>query len=134
MSLMMLGMMTLSCFAQAKTETTPNSKNFVNRFDTFVKKVATCDTLSKAQKAELSNTYDLYLAEYKVVKDSLSDDEVRQYSKSKAVYQKSMARIFVRKTSNDVADTAEEVGKNVSKFFKKTKKKVQGAVEGFKEN
>lgn len=111
-----------------------DSKTYTARFEKFVNDVAACDTLSKERKEEVVNTYKDFLAEYKVVRDSLSDEDVRICSKAKVKYQKAQARIFVNHTSDNVADTAEGVGNSVSKFFKKTKKKVQGAIEGFKEN
>ncbi len=113
---------------------TPDSKTYAVRFEKFATEVAARDTLSKEQKAKYVAAYNGYLEEYKVVKDSLSDDDVRKCSKSKVVYQKAMARVFVSNASKDVTETAEGVGDKVSKFFKKTKKKVQGAIEGFKEN
>lgn len=126
------------CFAQSQVATakavTANSKTYAARFEKFVNEVAACDTLSKAQKDKVTETYRVFLAEYKVVKDSLSDEDVRLCSKAKVKYQKAQARIFVVNTSNDVSDKAEGVGKNVSKFFKRTKKKVQGAIDGFKDN
>ena len=123
--------------AQASVQDAPqfsDSKTYAMRFEKFVDSVAACDTLTSAQKEKTAATYRAYLNEYKVVKDSLTDEDVRAYSKCKVKYQKAMANIFVKKTSADVADTAEEVGSKVSKFFKKTKKKVQGAIDGFKEN
>lgn len=123
--------------AQASVQDTPqvsDSKTYAIRFEKFVDSVAACDTLTSAQKEKTAATYRAYLNEYKVVKDSLTDEDVRTYSKCKVKYQKAMANIFVKKTSSDVADTAEEVGSKVSKFFKKTKKKVQGAIDGFKDN
>lgn len=123
--------------AQASVQDMPqasDSKTYAARFEKFVDSVAACDTLTSAQKEKTAATYRAYLNEYKVVKDSLTDEDVRAYSKCKVKYQKAMANIFVKKTSSDVADTAEQVGSKVSKFFKKTKKKVQGAIDGFKEN
>ena len=122
----------LSVSAQSSKDSA--SQTYVKRFEKFVNEVAACDTLTSKQKKEASSTYRAYIDEYKVVKDSLSDEDVRAYSKCKVKYQKAMANIFVKKTSSDVADTAEEVGSKVSKFFKKTKKKVQGAIDGFKDN
>lgn len=116
------------------TQQTSDSKTYATRFEKFVDSVAACDTLTSAQKEKTAATYRAYLNEYKVVKDSLTDEDVRSYSKCKVKYQKAMANIFVKKTSSNVADTAEEVGSKVSKFFKKTKKKVQGAIDGFKDN
>lgn len=111
-----------------------DSKTYAGRFAKFVDKVAACDTLSKVEKDSISEVYRKFLDEYKTVKDSLSDEDVRICSKAKVKYQKAQARIFVVNASNDVSDTAEGVGKSVSKFFKRTKKKVQGAIEGFKDN
>lgn len=111
-----------------------DSKTYAARFEKFVNHVAACDTLTSAQRDEVANTYTQFLEEYKQVKDSLSDEDVRICSKSKVKYQKAKARIFVNNTTDSVADTAEGVGNSVSKFFKKTKKKMQGAIEGFKEN
>lgn len=126
MGLIFLGTLPLWCVAQSKT--------YAARFSKFVNDVAACDTLSAEQKVKMADTYKSFLAEYKVVRDSLSDEDIRICSKAKVKYQKEQARFFVSKTSDDVADTAEGVGKSVSKFFKRTKKKVQGAVEGFKKN
>ena len=112
----------------------PDSKTYAVRFGQFVDGVAKCDTLSNRQKSEISNEYKKFIAEYKAVNDSMSDEDIRSCSKQKVRYQKAMARIFVNNTADDVSDTAEGVGKSVSKFFKKTKKKVQGAVDGFKSN
>lgn len=122
----------LSVSAQVAKNT--DSGTYVKRFEKFVNGIAACDTLTSKQKQEAATTYRAYLDEYKIVKDSLSDEDVRTYSKCKVKYQKAMANVFVKKASSDVADTAEEVGNKVSKFFKKTKKKVQGAIDGFKEN
>lgn len=129
---------TMPCLAQSNVTATQvfkaNSKTYTARFEKFVNEVAACDTLSKAQKDKVTETYRNFLAEYKVVKDSLSDEDVRICSKAKVKYQKAQARIFVVNTSNDVSDKAEGVGKSVSKFFNRTKKKVQGAIDGFKDN
>lgn len=114
--------------------TSPDSKTFASRFSQFVDGVAKCDTLSSQQKSGISNEYKQFIAEYKAVNDSLSDEDIRSCSKQKVRYQKAMTRIFVNNTADDVSDTAEGVGKSVSKFFKRTKKKVQGAVDGFKKN
>ncbi len=111
-----------------------DSKTHVARLEKFVDKVVACDTLSEAQKAEVSKTYKAFLAEHRAVKDKLSDEDVRKCSKQKVRYQKAMARLFASKASDDVQDKAENVGKKVSKFFKKTGKKIQGAIDGFKEN
>lgn len=112
----------------------PDSKTYAIRFGQFVDGVAKCDTLSNQQKSAIRNEYRKFIAEYKAVNDSLSDEDIRSCSKQKVRYQKAMARIFVNNTADDASDTAEGVGKSVSKFFKKTKKKVQGAVDGFKNN
>lgn len=111
-----------------------DSKTHAARLEKFVDEVAACDTLSKAKKVEIAETYKAFLAEHRAVRDSLSDEDIRKCSKLKVRYQKAMARIFVNNTSDDVSDTAEGVGKSVSKFFKKTGKKIQGAIEGFKDN
>lgn len=111
-----------------------DSKTHVVRLEKFVDGVAACDTLSKAQKARVADTYKAFLAEHRAVRNQLSDEDIRKCSKLKVRYQKAMARIFVNKTSDDVSDTAQGVGKNVSKFFKKTGKKIQGAIDGFKDN
>lgn len=111
-----------------------DSHTFASRFSNFVDSVSRCDTLSANEKNEISATYKGFIAEYKVVNDSLSDADIRSCSKSKVRYQKAMARIFVNNASDNVADTAEVVGNSVSKFFRKTKKKVQGAIDGFKNN
>ena len=112
----------------------PDSKTFAARFGNFVDGVEKCDTLSSRQKSEISNEYKEFIAEYKVINDSLSDEDIRSCSKQKVRYQKAMTRIFVNNAADDVSDTAQGVGKSVSKFFKRTKKKVQGAVDGFKKN
>jgi len=109
-----------------------NAGTFAKRFDGFVSEVAKHDTLSVKEKTLVDSTYQTYLKEYSVVKDSLSDEDVRICSKAKVKYQKEMARIFVKKTSGQVADTAEDVGDKVSKAFKRTKKKIQGAFEALK--
>lgn len=138
-AVLLLGM-AMSSVAQTSSKSgvssarTPDGKTYAVRFEKFATEVAASDTLSKEQKAKYAATYKDYLEEYKLVKDSLSDDDVRKCSKSKVMYQKAMARVFVVNASDDIADTAENVGNKVSKFFKKTKKKVQGAIDGFKEN
>ena len=113
---------------------TYDAKTHVTRLEKFVDAVAACDTLSRTQKAEVAQTYKAFLAEHRAVRDKLSDEDIRKCSKQKVRYQKAMARIFVNKTSDDVSDTADGVGKRVSKFFKKTGKKIQGAIDGFKDN
>ncbi len=109
-----------------------NAATYAKRFEGFVNEVAKHDTLSVKEKAKVDSTYQTYLSEYSVVKDSLSDEDVRKCSKVKVKYQKEMARVFVNKTSGQVADTAENVGDKVSKAFKRTKKKIQGAFDALK--
>ena len=70
----------------------------------------------------------------KMMKDSVSDEAIRLRSKEKVVRQKEKVQQFINKTSDNVADTAEGIGKKVSKAFKRTKKKIQGAVDALKEN
>jgi len=101
---------------------------FANRFEIFVKSASTNRELSDAQKEKLDSTYQAYLDEYRIVKDSISDEEVRRVSKAKVAYQKLQVRNFTDKTT----DQANTIGAKVSKVFKRTKKKVQGAIEGFK--
>lgn len=105
---------------------------FANRFETFVKSASTNRELSDAQKEKLDSTYHAYLDEYSIVKDSISDEDVRRVSKAKVTYQKLQVRNFTDKTSDQVSDVANTIGEKVSKVFKRTKKKVQGAIEGFK--
>ena len=76
--------------------------------------------------------YQAYLEEYSIVKDSISDEDVRRVSKAKVAYQKLQVRNFTDKTTDQVTDVANTIGTKVSKVFKRTKKKVQGAIEGFK--
>lgn len=105
---------------------------FAKRMGGFVDEVAKHDTLSVKEKAKVDSTYQAYLTEYSIVKDSLSDEDVRKCSKAKVKYQKEMTRIFVNKTSDRVSDTAEDVGDKVAKAFKRTKKKIQGAFDALK--
>ncbi len=72
------------------------------------------------------------MEEYSIVKDSISDEDVRRVSKAKVAYQKLQVRNFTDKTTDQVTDVANTIGAKVSKVFKRTKKKVQGAIEGFK--
>ena len=138
MSLIWFATMSVACFAQAENKSAshivPDSKTYVARLEKFVKEVDANDTLSQSKKAEYSATYKKFLGEYKVVKDSLSDDDVRKCSKAKVQYQKAMTRIFAVNTADNVSDKAQNVGKKVSKFFRKTGKKIQGAIDGFKDN
>ena len=105
---------------------------FANRFDGFVKELATHDTLSVNEKNRVDSTYQAYLEEYSVIQDSLTDEDVRKCSKAKVRYQKEKARLFANKTSEKVANTADDIGQKVSKIFRRTKKKVQGAVDALK--
>lgn len=105
---------------------------FATRFETFVKSASTKRELSDAQKEKIDSTYHAYLDEYSIVKDSISDEDVRRVSKAKVTYQKLQVRNFTDKTSDQVSDVANTIGEKVSKVFKRTKKKVQGAIEGFK--
>lgn len=105
---------------------------FANRFEIFVKSASTNRELSDAQKEKLDSTYQAYQDEYRIVKDSISDEEVRRVSKAKVAYQKLQVRNFTDKTTDQVTDVANTIGAKVSKVFKRTKKKVQGAIEGFK--
>ena len=106
--------------------------NFANRFDEFVKELATHDTLSVSEKDRVDSTYQAYLKEYSIIKDSLTDEDVRKCSKAKVRYQKEKARLFANKATEQVADTADDIGQKVSKLFRRTKKKVQGAVDALK--
>lgn len=105
---------------------------FATRFETFVKSASANRELSDAQKEKLYSTYHAYLDEYSIVKDSISDEDVRRVSKAKVAYQKLQVRNFTDKTTDQVTDVANTIGEKVSKVFKRTKKKVQGAIEGFK--
>lgn len=105
---------------------------FAKRFETFVKSASVNRELSDAQKEKLDSTYHAYLDEYSIVKDSISDEDVRRMSKAKVAYQKLQVRNFTDKTTDQVTDVANTIGEKVSKVFKRTKKKVQGAIEGFK--
>ena len=105
---------------------------FATRFETFVKSASAKRELSDAQKEKIDSTYHAYLDEYSIVKDSISDEDVRRVSKAKVTYQKLQVRNFTDKTSGQVSDVANTIGEKVSKVFKRTKKKVQGAIEGFK--
>ena len=105
---------------------------FATRFETFVKSASANRELSDAQKEKLDSTYHAYLDEYSIVKDSISDEDVRRVSKAKVTYQKLQVRNFTDKTTDQVTDVANTIGEKVSKVFKRTKKKVQGAIEGFK--
>ena len=107
---------------------------FAARFEKFVSQVSACDSLSSAEKEKVDSTYQAYLAEYKVVNVKMSDEDVRKYSKSKAQYQKAMARLNITRVSDTVVDTAGDIGDTVSRIFRRTKSKVQGAIDGFKKN
>lgn len=112
--------------------TTSDTLTYAQRLTAFVDSVALCDTLSSEQKTKVDSTYKAYLAEYKVVQNKMTDEDVRKCSKAKVKYQKAMARIFVNNTSDDVSDAAQNIGKKVSKVFKKTSKKIQGAFDALK--
>lgn len=120
----------MSCVAQHNSA---NVSNYVQRFSTFVDSVSKVDTLSTKEKVKVDSTYKAFIAEYKVVKDSLSDEQVRECSKAKVLYQKTMARVFINNTSDDVSSTATKIGKKASNIFKKTKSKVKGAIDALKE-
>ena len=122
------------CTSTSASKPVINSKTHTARLKKFVDEVVACDTLSKEQKEKVTATYKAFLAEHRAVKDSLSDEDVRQCSKQKVRYQKAMAQVFVSNASDDVVDTAQDVGEKVSKFLKKTGKKIQGAIDGFKDN
>ncbi len=121
---------TLSVMAQNQK----GAATYAARLTKFVDGLTVKDSLSTTEKAQVDSTYHAFLTEYKVVRDSLSDEDIRQCSKEKLVYQKEKTRLFINKTSDNVADTAEGIGKKVSKAFKRTKKKFQGAVDAFKKN
>lgn len=120
----------LSCLAQRKSA---NVTNYVQRFSAFVDSVAKVDTLSTTEKARVDSTYKAFIAEYKTVKDSLSDEQVRECSKDKVLYQKTMAKMFVNNASDGVSSTANKIGQKASHIFKKTKSKVKGAIDALKE-
>lgn len=67
-----------------------------------------------------------------MVSDSLSDGDVRRVNKAKLQYQKGKVRNFADKASEQVVDATENVGSKISKVFKRTKKKVQGAIDALK--
>ena len=118
---------------QAKIATYVDASTFAQRFEKFVKDVETKDSLTSADKAKCDSTYHAFLAEYKVVKDSLSDEDVRKVSKVKVKYQKAKVNAFTDKTTEKVSDAANDFGSKVSRAFKKTKKKVEGAIDALKE-
>lgn len=122
--------LSLSGMAQRKTL---KASDYVKSFTSFVDSVSVADTLSATDKAKIEATYKTFIADYKVVKDSLSDAQVRECSKAKVLYQKTMARVFINNTSDDVSTTATKIGKKASSIFKKTKSKVKGAIDALKE-
>lgn len=131
MMVVLISGITMTATAQNE-KSKKDASSYASRFTEFVDSVARFDTLSVAQKAQVDSTYKAYLKEYKTVKDSMNDEDVRQCSKAKVSYQKNMARIFIVKASDDVADTAQGIGEKVSKVFKRTKKKVEGAIDALK--
>lgn len=107
----------------------PQASTFADRLERFVESAgSTPDSL----KTKNDSIYKEYLAEYRMVKDSLSDGDVRRVSKAKLLYQKGMVRNFAGKTVDQVVDATEGVGDKISKVFKRTKKKVQGAIDALK--
>lgn len=119
---------------QEKRQQLADASTFAFRFDKFVAQVSACDSLSSDEKVKVDSTYQAYLAEYKVVSVKMSDEDVRKYSKSKAQYQKAMTRLNITRVSDTVVDTAGDIGNTVSRIFRRTKSKVQGAIDGFKKN
>lgn len=137
LSCMLLMLACVAVDAQSTKQTKVGSRSqastFAQRFDKFVQGVAAKDSLSAADKAKRDSTYQSFLEEYRLVKDSLSDEDVRRVSKAKVKYQKAKVSAFADKTSDQVADTANGIGEKVSRVFKKTKKKVEGAIDALKE-
>lgn len=137
LSLMMLVLVAVAVDAQgtqqAKSTHQAKASTFAQRFEKFVKEVEANDSLTDTAKAQRDSTYQAFLAEYKVVKDSLSDEDVRKVSKAKVKYQKAKVSAFADKTSEQVSDAANDIGSKVSRVFKKTKKKVEGAIDALKE-
>lgn len=133
--MMVLASMTVNAqdAKQAKSTSQAKASTFAERFEKFVKDVEANDSLTAADKARRDSTYHAFLAEYKVVKDSLSDEDVRKVSKVKVKYQKAKVNAFADKTSEQVSDAANDFGSKVSRVFKKTKKKVEGAIDALKE-
>lgn len=107
----------------------PQASTFADRLEQFV---ASAGSASDSMKTKNDSIYKEYLAEYRMVKDSLSDGDVRRVSKAKLQYQKGKVRNFADKTSDQVVDATEDVGNKISKAFKRTKKKVQGAIDALK--
>lgn len=110
-----------------------HASSFAQRFEQFAKKASSQTDVSDSLKAKNDSIYQAYLEEYRVEKDSLSDEDVRRVSKAKVLYQKGKVRNFTDKTSEQVVDAADSFGDKVSKVFKKTKKKVQGAIDALKD-
>lgn len=135
--LMMMALASMVVNAQdaklAKSTSQAKASTFAERFEKFVKDVEANDSLTEKNKAQRDSTYQAFLAEYKVVKDSLSDEDVRKVSKAKVKYQKAKVSAFADKTSEQVSDAANDIGSKVSRVFKKTKKKVEGAIDALKE-
>lgn len=109
------------------------ASTFAQRFEQFAKKASNMTDVSDSVRAKNDSIYRAYLEEYSVVKDSLSDEDVRRVSKAKVLYQKGKVRNFTDKTSEQVVDAADSFSSKVSKVFKKTKKKVQGAIDALKD-
>lgn len=107
----------------------PCASTFADRLEQFV---ASAGSASDSLKTKNDSIYKQYLAEYRIVKDSLSDGDVRRVSKAKLQYQKGKVRNFADKTSDQVVDATEDVGDKITKVFKRTKKKVQGAIDALK--
>ncbi len=109
-----------------------HASTFADRFEQFVNAADGMDSTSDSLKARNDSIYREYLAEYRIVSDSLSDGDVRRVSKAKLQYQKGKVRNFADKASEQVVDATENVGSKISKVFKRTKKKVQGAIDALK--
>ena len=107
----------------------PQASTFADRLEQFVESAGSA---SDSMKTKNDSIYKEYLAEYRMVKDSLSDGDVRRVSKAKLQYQKGKVRNFADKTSDQVVDATEDVGDKITKVFKRTKKKVQGAIDALK--
>ena len=127
--------LSLSGTLMAQTQsTTADAATYATRFDKFVTDLSALDSLSTADKQRVDSTYKAFLAEYKVVKDQMSDEDVRTCSKAKVRYQKAKVRLALNKTSDSLSDTTDSLGKKAKKLFKRTKSKLKGAIDGFKEN
>lgn len=125
--------LSLSGTLMAQTQSA-DATTYATRFDKFVTDLSALDSLSTADKQHVDSTYKAFLAEYKVVKDQMSDEDVRTCSKAKVRYQKAKVRLALNKTSDSLSDTTDSLGKKAKKLFKRTKSKLKGAIDGFKEN